>query len=162
MRWERAVATKVCKMCEKEKSVDDFHFTNKAKGYRQSYCKLCNSEYTRRWRKGNREKVSRQNANSNTRARLRLRAEMLEAYGGQCACCGETEEHFLTLDHIHGVPDHHRWPSGKRVTGLTLLRKTKKEGWPDAYRILCWNCNCSIGIHGFCPHQPHHANQRRY
>ena len=31
-----------------------------------------------------------------------LRAQMRRAYGDRCACCGETEPVFLTLDHVHG------------------------------------------------------------
>jgi hypothetical protein len=87
----------------------------------------------------------------------RLREEMLKAYGGKCACCGETEEAFLTLDHVDGVPDHHRRKSGKRVVGVNLYAMIKKEGYPPAYQLLCWNCNLAKSIRGVCPHQakPH-------
>ena len=29
-----------------------------------------------------------------------------------------------------------------------------KRGWPkDGYRLLCMNCNFSLGRCGYCPHQ---------
>lgn len=81
-----------------------------------------------------------------------LRLEMLEAYGAECACCGEERPEFLTLEHKTGVPDHHRTATGKRLSGRALYRRVKKEGYPDAYEILCFNCNLARSIYGTCPH----------
>ena len=76
---------------------------------------------------------------------------MIQAYGGKCLCCGEEAPEFLTIDHIHGGGTEER----KRIKGgQTFYAHLKKHGWPkDRYRLLCANCNGSIGRHGYCPHQ---------
>lgn len=100
------------------------------------------------WRERHPDVYREQNRVNQARRRARLRAEVLAAYGGICACCKETEEAFLTLDHIHGRPEHH-----KGVNGTRLYAFVKREGFSDAYRLLCWNCNAAIGLYGVCPHQ---------
>ena len=79
-------------------------------------------------------------------------AEMIAAYGGQCACCGEKELRFLSLDHIGGGGSAHRRSFGGN--GNKLRQQLKAEGWPtDKYRILCMNCQFGF-MHGrTCPHQ---------
>src|SRR3990172_5963982 len=37
-----------------------------------------------------------------------LRREVLDHYGGACACCGETTLEFLSLDHKNGGGTKHR------------------------------------------------------
>ena len=76
--------------------------------------------------------------------------------------CGEPEIHFLTVEHKGGVPDHHKWPSGNRKTGIALFKLIRDEGYPDDYTVLCMNCNYAKGHYGFCPHQPHEESDRRY
>jgi hypothetical protein len=81
----------------------------------------------------------------------RLRREILAAYGGQCACCGEMEAGFLTVDHVNGNGSRER-----RTPGLkgSLYGRIKRAGFPrDKYRLLCYNCNCSLGTLGYCPHK---------
>ena len=36
---------KTCFMCKQEKSLSEFHWKNKKKGYKQSHCKPCQKEY---------------------------------------------------------------------------------------------------------------------
>ena len=83
---------------------------------------------------------------------------VLEQYGGtppRCACCGETEIMFLTLDHING----YKYPEFAR-SGHHLYRNLRLNGYPDGYRVLCYNCNCSIGNFGYCPHTGVVANEK--
>jgi hypothetical protein len=28
-----------------------------------------------------------------------------------------------------------------------------KNNFPDGFQVLCHNCNMSIGLYGYCPHQ---------
>ncbi len=85
--------------------------------------------------------------------RAKLRAEMILAYGGRCACCGERQPEFLQLDHIHndGAEDRKNNPATK------LFAKLKRLGWPkDRYQLLCANCNFGKFMNGgICPHQEH-------
>jgi hypothetical protein len=38
--------------------------------------------------------------------------------------------------------------------GSNLLRELRKQGSPLGYRALCYNCNASFGMYGYCPHHP--------
>ena len=106
-----------------------------------------------RYRRENADKVRpKWNAYQRQR-RERLRGEMLAAYGNACACCGETEQAFLQLDHVNGGGRQHIL----RLKGATveLYNSLKKEGWPKAeYQLLCANCNWGRQREGgLCPHQ---------
>ena len=85
----------------------------------------------------------------------KLRNEILDNYGRECACCGENRKEFLTLDHVNGNGAEHR-----RETRGHTYRDLRKQGFPkDGYRILCWNCNASIGMYGYCPHDKEKKTQ---
>lgn len=93
----------------------------------------------------------RQQRESQARTRKRLRDEMIEAYGGRCACkwCPETNPAFLTLDHINGDGKAHR-----KEVGSHSYADLRRRGWPqDGYRLLCWNCNALTRYSRVCPHE---------
>ncbi len=73
-------------------------------------------------------------------------------YGGSCACCKEDRPVFLTIDHIEGGGNQHR-KTIKTKTGNSFYRWLRQNGYPEGYRVLCWNCNCAFGLFGACPHQ---------
>ena len=68
----------------------------------------------------------------------------------RCACCGETDERFLTIDHIHGKKKHGH---NKNSTGMTLWRWLIRNNFPSGFQILCMNCNWAKGQYGECPHK---------
>ncbi len=80
-----------------------------------------------------------------------LRAAMLAAYGGKCACCGETEPKFLELDHIFNDGAEHRRRYGHADAEWIALHRA---GWPkDRHQLLCSNCNRGkLRNNGVCPH----------
>lgn len=80
-----------------------------------------------------------------------LRREVLDHYGGACACCGETELAFLSLDHKNGGGTKHRQELGLR--GAAIWAWVKREGYPDMFQVLCHNCNQAKGYYGACPHE---------
>lgn len=84
-----------------------------------------------------------------------VRQEMLNRYGQVCACCKEARQEFLALDHIDGSGAQQRREHPSR-TGSALYSYPRKQGWPAGFRVLCHNCNFSLGAHGYCPH----ANER--
>jgi len=87
------------------------------------------------------------------RSTLKLRREMIAAYGGACACCGESELMFLTLDHVHRNGAEHR-NLLRTGGGYAVWRDLRKKGWPkDGYAILCWNCHMVTCWSRPCPHQ---------
>ena len=104
------------------------------------------------YRKTNKDKV-----NESTRiwqkAHIRkLRKEMIEAYGGKCCCCGETEPIFMQLDHINNDGSIERRRYGNHVVEWQELKKT---GWPkNRHQLLCANCNYGKRMNnGICPHK---------
>ena len=88
-------------------------------------------------------------AKAKKKYRLKLREEVLTAYGHTCECCGVVESAFLTIDHINGNGSTHR----KEVNPEGMTRWLKINGFPkDNFRLLCFNCNMA-SYRGTCPHQ---------
>lgn len=85
-------------------------------------------------------------------ARQKIRDEFFIEYGNKCACCGEAERAFLTLEHKNRDGKAHRNAVGHSVQ--SQLRDLKQRGWPkDDYEILCFNCNRATWEQGVCPHR---------
>lgn len=83
--------------------------------------------------------------------RTDLRAEMIAAYGSQCACCTINIPQFLTLEHKNLDGATHRAAVGRN--GQAQVLDLKRRGWPqDGYTLLCFNCNLASYHHGSCPH----------
>lgn len=81
----------------------------------------------------------------------RLKAEIVEGYGGRCECCGESAIDFLTLDHKYN--DGHRERRENNYNLLRLYRRVIRDGFPERYRVQCYNCNCGRARNGgICPH----------
>lgn len=84
----------------------------------------------------------------------RLRDEALGAYGKQCACCGESEERFLTFDHINNDGAKHRREVFGGRNGGNMLEWLRRNKYPPGFQTLCYNCNCGRYRNGgICPHQ---------
>lgn len=90
----------------------------------------------------------------NRQIRAALRDETYRAYGGSlCACCGETERAFLSIDHVNNDGAKHRKREGIR-TGDELYRWLKKRGFPTGFQVLCMNCQWGKrNNRGVCQHQ---------
>jgi len=69
----------------------------------------------------------------------------------RCECCGEVYIEFNTIDHPNGGGQAERRRI-KRSPGRDFYAWLIKEGFPPGYRVLCFNCNCSWGFLGYCPH----------
>lgn len=78
-----------------------------------------------------------------------LRTEVLDHYGRACECCGDAHEEFLCIDHVNGGGNEHR----RRIGPSNFYRWLKRNGWPIGFRVLCHNCNMSLGLRGYCPHE---------
>lgn len=97
---------------------------------------------------------NRQKIRANQQAYYKkLRLAAVEHYGGKCACCGEDRIEFLGIDHIEGrgAGAAHRREVG--VTGGSWFYLwLQRNDYPDGLRVLCHNCNSSLGYYGYCPH----------
>lgn len=114
------------------------------------------AKYDAAWHEANPGKQSAYMKKSN----LKLKREVIDAYGGKCACCGETILVFLTIDHIEGNGAEHRRKMAAETgsnwgqAGAPTYRWLRKNGFPKGFQVLCANCNC--GRHwngGICPHE---------
>lgn len=108
-----------------------------------------NAENRSAWKSEDAGKRAARRASASASKR-RLREEVLAAYGSRCACCGESEPCFLSVDHIHNDGVAHR----KEVPGWRLYTWLRIMGFPkDRFQLLCHNCNFSKGRYGNCPHE---------
>ena len=74
---------------------------------------------------------------------MTIRVELLTYYGGgklACVKCGFLDIRALCLDHIDGGGNQERKEKDNN-SSLTLYRRLKREGYPDGYQTLCYNCN---------------------
>jgi hypothetical protein len=81
----------------------------------------------------------------------RLKSEVFAAYGNCCACCGEDNPAFLSIDHVNGGGRAHRKAVGG---GIAVLLDIIKRGFPAHFQLLCYNCNLGRYFNGgTCPHK---------
>jgi hypothetical protein len=78
---------------------------------------------------------------------------VIEHYGNKCACCGEDNIAFLTIDHIEGNGNTHR-KKIRKSSGIGFYCWLKQNDFPDGFQTLCFNCNIARYKNGgICPHQ---------
>jgi hypothetical protein len=83
----------------------------------------------------------------------RMRRAVIKLLGGACACCQVTFYEFLNIDHINGRSALDRATyTGKSFLQIKHLYEGKLP--MENYRVLCVNCNWSLGQYGYCPHHP--------
>jgi hypothetical protein len=112
---------------------------------------LCRACYSKQRYWGDPEKYRQEQRERQGVMRRQVRNELVEAYGGQCACpnCPETNSAFLTLDHVNGDGRAHRLKMGSHT-----YADLRRQGWPqEGYRLLCWNCNAMTRGGKTCPHE---------
>jgi hypothetical protein len=145
------VITKECARCGNRLPAtrEYFHRRGKNDNRLDSYCKECRLEGRRDQYKKNPEYFKDK---ASERRRIN-RAIVLGRYGGKCACCGEREFEFLAIDHIDNNGSEQRTELGHDGKGHRFVDWLIKQGFPHGYRVLCHNCNMSMGLYGYCPHQ---------
>lgn len=129
---------KKCSRCKRRKALSEFN-----KGG-QTFCRDCNREYQREYRKKNPDYWRRYEAKRRTKSQVRQRnarrralernasgeatAQQIAArfayYGNRCIMCGTTDK--LTVDHL-----------------IPLSRGG--ANWPSNMAPMCHRCNCQKG-----------------
>jgi Protein of unknown function (DUF2695) len=63
--------------------------------------------------------------------------KVLDHYGAECNCCGQTQKMVLTAVRINNdnYLQRHRWQGA-----FELYRQIIKDGFPGDIQILCFNC----------------------
>lgn len=160
---------KLCSKCSIIKPLTDFYFKKNQNRY-DSQCKSCVGDYvkhryktipsvraryaetSKKWNNNNRERL-----NESTRKRTyRYKIEAISHYSNGlncCACCGESNIQFLTIDHIDNNGANHR----RAMNHSSICDWLKFNDYPSGYQVLCWNCNCGKAFNtiskGICPHK---------
>lgn len=109
-------------------------------------CTLCRREQNRKLYDINSQKLKERT----TEQYNRLKYKVLDAYGRRCACCGETKESFLTIEHKKGNGKKHKKEVG---SGRSFYKWLRDNNYPIDFEILCFNCNTASYIFGKCPHK---------
>ena len=83
---------------------------------------------------------------------LKLRHKVIDYLGGKCACCGINNYNYLSIDHVNGGGIKDRDKYNKWSKYLKSILEFSKEEVDEKYQLLCYNCNCTKGFYGKCPH----------
>lgn len=87
----------------------------------------------------------------------RNKEAVLLAYGGKCACCGESHPAFLALDHKNGGGNKHRRHLGNGQVGRggsKMYAWAIRNNFPKWMQLLCHNCSFAKSHYpGGCPHK---------
>lgn len=156
---DNIITQKRCTKCGQVKPIGSFGTDRRRADGLSYWCRDCLNSYQRSWGKANPEKMKESNKRYARNHPDRIKAktigyrnEVLVAYGGVCACCGESRYEFLAIDHINGNGNRERKEQGNRG-GASFYRLLIRNGFPPGYRVLCHNCNMSLGAYGYCPHK---------
>lgn len=150
--------TKTCKQCKITKPLSDYHKAPRNKQGVKTICKDCHNGNLRQFYADNPAEHTREKQRQRE-YRESVKQQVFDYYGEYCACCGEAERIFLTLDHINNDGAQHKRELSKQANARSvgadkLWRAIIKDGFPNSYQILCYNCNCGKRDNGgICPHQ---------
>lgn len=156
---------KTCLGCGQSKTLSEYYAN---KGRPNSRCKECKKEaqrdynqgagklYVSSYREKNREKRNKQRRDWYRR----LKMEAIFAYGGACACCGESHPALLCFDHVNNDGGEHRAQiaegiliGGQVRTSPKLVVWLREYNYPPEIQLLCFNCNIGKAFNGgTCPH----------
>lgn len=93
-----------------------------------------------RYSKAHPEKMRQQAKRYNRK----LKADVIQAYGGKCICCGTRVFEFLSVDHTKNDGSVHR----KTIPGPRLYSWLRRNNYPrENFQLLCMNCNTAKGFY---------------
>ena len=157
---------KTCNVCGDSKSLAGFYETTyiRKDGSHPpaAECKECRKKRTARlYHNHSPEKKAEIRRQENQYARSKraaIKDAVFAQYGGyRCACCGETEKSFLTLDHINNDgAEFRRMLVGTQARGggYVTYRWLVLHEFPEGFQVLCANCQHGKRMNGgICPHQ---------
>lgn len=144
---------KICKKCGETKNESEFY--RRDNRWLMGSCKVCTFAQIRAARikrMANPTLRDKSNASGRERAR-RIKLAVLAVYGNACACCGETEITFLSIDHVDNNGAAHRRDTGVS-SGHKFYRWLIRNEFPEGFQTLCMNCQFGKAQNkGVCPHQ---------
>lgn len=139
---------KGCRVCRESGRAKDQRSVRAAERYQLHQERIASDN--RAWKIANSETYRAQQKQYAKERREGNRRNVLDYYGGRCACCGEAEPLFLTVDHIDGNGAEHRRIIRKADMWLWLVQMN----FPPGFQLLCFNCNAGRYRNGgVCPHK---------
>lgn len=146
-----AIGMKLCNECRKTHPISMFYNDKSRKDGLYPYCKPCDKKRCLTFYNNSPARRAKVSARTKELQKYRKQAAV-KYYGGKCACCGELESVFLTIDHINNDGAEHR----RQTNGAArnIYRWLEANDYPEGFQVLCMNCN--FGKHmngGTCPHK---------
>lgn len=149
---------KICKKCDKPNLSNNCKFCdlilcdeNFPKYFQHKYCNNC-KKIIEKYRRSLNKKQRKPGLNNCNLNNLKTKLEVFKIFNSKCNCCGESNFSKLTIDHIKGRDINSQ---DYNKTGIQLyywLLNQSISFVKENYQLLCFNCNCAKGYHGFCPH----------
>jgi transposase-like protein len=139
---------KRCRICNVPLNKDNWYLSLEEKN--SCICKRCNTNKGNEWKRKHPQtsrEYSKQYYKNHPKYnvpwcrenRIKIRAEMIQAYGGKCSKCGINNPLLLDIDHIHNDGSEQR---KQGMWGWRLYRWLRKYEYPkDNFQLLCKNCN---------------------
>lgn len=143
---------KRCAFCKIHKDLESFNKNRSMRDGLSPYCRACDKARGIIYIRENPPKRGVESKSSLWFGKLKTL--VIDGYGASCSCCREHRRPFLTLDHVHGGGGAHR-----RKDKIIHYKDARDRAFPPDYRVLCYNCNCSMAYKGYCPHQKDKAVQ---
>jgi hypothetical protein len=161
----------VCLGCNEHREMARYQKAKGGEYYHRAHCVKCwtierngymaayREKHHERLRVSDREKYRKNpeyQADVRRRYYRKLQDVVFKKYGDLCACCGEDERIFLSIDHVNNDGAAHRKEIG---VGHILFRWIIENDFPNTLQLLC--CNCNLGKHrngGVCPHESRRLN----
>ena len=127
----------VCIICGKEKDDSEFPFRSKKDGTRQTRCKQCQREYSKRHYAENKEKHNKRRYAHAKKKRMVLRRKILEHFSSNpCVDCGEADPVVLDFDHVRGDKKSEVSDLVRRCYDWSVIRDEIKK-----CDVRCANCH---------------------
>lgn len=127
----------MCKVCDKNKDIEDFPYKSKAEDIRHTYCKQCHINYNRKHYENNKDYYIEKSRESKRKWReeyVKLVVNHLKKH--PCASCGEADLAVLEFDHIKG---RKHMAVSSMARKYCALSKVKRE--IQKCQVLCANCH---------------------
>ncbi|MBU2542070.1 hypothetical protein KJ785_00735 [Patescibacteria group bacterium] len=127
---------RTCSKCSKNKKEDEFNWKNKKRGWRNSFCKVCHSDYRRSHYEKNRKKYISKARKWNGRQTKKLREfvfKYLEKH--PCVDCGEKDIRVLDFDHLRDK----KMGIASMVKNCYSIKALEKE--IEKCLVRCANCH---------------------
>lgn len=153
---------KTCIKCGvPQNPVEDFYQSTRRRKdgttWPDSTCKGCVKKRSIAWTANRTPKQKAKTSATGRTYRNRLRDLVFVAYGGYvCACCGESEKKFLSLDHMNndGAKFRKEVIGRRNGGGVHTYRWPVSHNFPLGYQVLCGNCQYGKMMNkGVCPHK---------